>query len=202
VHAANLTDKLGRERTLVLIKPDGIVRGIVGKILARFERAGLKIVAMKLACPTREFAAGHYSGSRDWLEGMGKKTLDSFSQFGLDVNEIMGTDEPLEIGKMVQDWLVDYLADQPIVSVVLEGVHAISSVRRLIGFTIPCRAEPGTIRGDWAIDSNTIANIEKRATKNLVHASGDEGEARHEIEYWFKENEIIEYERCDRPALF
>lgn len=191
-----------QERTLVLLKPDAVARGLVGEITGRFERAGLKIVAMKVVQATREKAAGHYSGPDAWLSGMGQKTLDSFDDFGMDVEEVLGTKVALEIGKMVHSWLVDYVSSGPIVAMVLEGVHAISAVRRLIGFTIPSRAEPGTIRGDYSIDSNTISSLEKRATKNLVHASGNPEEAAQEIAFWFDEDEIVSYTRPDETVMF
>jgi len=197
-----MSAELKNERTLVLVKTDAVMRGLIGEIIGRFERAGLKIVAMKMVYPGKEHAAGHYSGSEEWLKGMGNKTLDSFSQNNLDVKAIMGTDDPLEIGKMVQQWNVDYLSSGPVVALVLEGIHAIAAVRRIIGFTIPARAEVGTIRGGLSIDSNTIANIEKRATKNLVHASGDKTEAEHEIQHWFESEKILNYKRCDAHVMF
>jgi len=191
-----------QERSLVLLKPDAVARGLVGEIIGRFERAGLKIVAMKVIHPTPEKAAGHYSGPDEWIRGMGKKTLDSFEQFGMDVNEVLGTEDPFEIGSMVLNWLVDYVSSGPVVAIVLEGVHAITAVRRMIGFTIPSRAEPGTIRGDYTIDSNTISSLEKRSTKNLVHASGNVEEAAQEIAYWFNPDEIVSYKRTDEDVMF
>jgi len=193
---------LKQEKTLVLLKPDAVARGLVGEIIQRFERAGLKLVAMKLVFPTKEMAAGHYSGPDSWIQGMGQKTLDSFQQFGMDVQAELGTENALEIGQMVRGWLIDYVASGPIVAMVLEGVHAVSAVRRLIGFTIPSRADPGTIRGDLSIDSNTLSSVEKRSTKNLIHASGDTEEAAREIAYWFREEEIVSYPRADEAAMF
>ncbi len=191
-----------KEQTLVLLKPDAVARGLSGQIIARFERAGLKIVAMKMVHPTPEMADGHYAGPDEWIEGMGQKTLDSFEQFGMDVEEVLGTNDPFKIGSMVHSWLVDYVSSGPVIAMVLEGVHAITAVRRMIGFTIPARAEPGTIRGDYTIDSNTISSLEKRSTKNLVHASGDPEEAAQEIAYWFDPEEIVDYRRAGEDAMF
>jgi len=191
-----------QERSLVILKPDAVARGLVGEIIGRFERAGLKIVAMKVLHPTPEMAAGHYSGPDEWISGMGQKTLDSFEQFGMDVNEVLGTEEPFAIGSMVHNWLVAYVSSGPVVAMVLEGVHAITAIRRMIGFTIPARAEPGTIRGDYSIDSNTLSSLEKRSTKNLVHASGNLEEAAMEIAYWFSPEEIVSYKRTDEDAMF
>jgi nucleoside-diphosphate kinase len=191
-----------KERTLVLLKPDAVARGLSGDIIGRFERAGLKIVGLKIVYPTAETAAGHYAGADDWIEGMGQKTLDSFSQFGMDVKAVLGTEDPFEIGTMVKGWLVDYVSSGPIIAIVLQGVHAITAVRRMIGFTIPARADPGTIRGDYSVDSNTISSLEKRSTKNLIHASGNREEAAQEIAYWFGPEEIFDYERTDEGVMF
>jgi nucleoside-diphosphate kinase len=195
-------ESIRRERTLVLLKPDAVARGLIGKIVGRFEMAGLKVVALKMVKPTREMADGHYSGPDDWIRGMGQKTLDSFEEFGMDVQEVLGTEDPFEIGSMVRQWLIDYVASGPIVAMILEGVHAVSAVRRMIGFTIPSRAEPGTIRGDFSIDSNTLSSLEKRSTKNLIHASGDTEEAAQEIDFWFGPEEIADYKRAGEDMMF
>lgn len=191
-----------KERTLVLLKPDAVARGLSGEIISRFERAGLKIVALRMVHPTPEMAAGHYAGPEDWIRGMGQKTLDSFSEFGMDVEKVLGTTDTFEIGTMVKGWLVDYVSSGPVVAMVLEGVHAITAVRRMIGFTIPSRAEPGTIRGDFSVDSNTISSLEKRSTKNLIHASGNEEEAVQEIAYWFSDEAIVDYKRSDEDVMY
>ena len=191
-----------RERTLILLKPDAVARGLVGEIIARFEKAGLKIVGMKMVHPTEEKAAGHYAGPDEWIRGMGQKTLDSFEEFGMDADEVLGTSDTLEIGQMVLSWLIRYISSGPVVAMVLEGVHAIKAVRKMVGFTIPSRAEPGTIRGDLTIDSNTISSLEKRSTKNLIHASGDPQEAAQEIAFWFDPEELFDYKRGGEEIAF
>ena len=191
-----------RERTLILLKPDAVARGLVGEIIARFEKAGLKIVGMKMVHPTEEKAAGHYAGPDEWIRGMGQKTLDSFEEFGMDADEVLGTSDTLEIGQMVLSWLIRYISSGPVVAMVLEGVHAIKAVRKMVGFTIPSRAEPGTIRGDLTIDSNTISSLEKRSTKNLIHASGDPEEAAQEIAFWFDPEELFDYKRGGEEIAF
>jgi len=190
------------ERTVVLIKPDAVKRGLIGEIIKRFEVRGLKIITLKAVEPTQEHAAGHYSGSDEWVTGMGKKTLEAFKKYGIDVKTTMGTTDPLKIGKLVQEWNVSYLSGEPVVAMIIEGMHAISTVRKLVGHTLPILADPGTIRGDFSVDTNTAANIDKRAIRNIVHASGDEKEAEHEINHWFSPEEIIEYERPDRNVMF
>lgn len=190
------------EKTLVLLKPDAVARGLVGEILGRFEKAGLKIVAMKMLQPTKEQVAGHYSGPEAWVAGMGNKTLESFQEFGMDVKAELGTEDPLAIGKMVLGWLIEYISSGPIVAIVFEGVHAVKAIRKMVGFTIPSRANPGTIRGDYSIDSNTISSMEKRSTKNLIHASGDTDEAAQEIAYWFTPEELVCYKRGGEDLMF
>ncbi len=190
------------ERTVVLVKPDGVMRGLVGEILTRFERRGLKILALKLVYPSREHAAGHYSGSDDWIKGMGNKTIETFAKYGIDVVKEMGSSDAFEIGKKVQEWNVNYLAMGPVVAIVLEGMHAITTVRKIVGNTLPILAETGTIRGDYSIDTNTAANVDKRAIRNIVHASGDPSEAEHEIKHWFKADELMSYKRSDEDVMF
>ena len=181
------------ERTLVIVKPDGVKRGLIGEVISRIERAGLKIVAMKMVWATKEQIEGFYPSSQDWFRSVGNKTLNSYREMGLDPKAELGTDDPVEIGKMVKGWLVSYMTETPIVLMVVEGNHAVEVVRKLVGYTLPYKAEPGTIRGDFSVDSPDLANREKRAIRNLVHASDSPEEARREINYWFREDEIYEY---------
>lgn len=191
-----------KERTVVLVKPDGVIRGLVGEIITRFERRGLKLIAMKMMLPSEAHAAAHYSGSEEWVKGMGIKTVDTFAKYGIDTEKEMGTTDVMEIGKMVQQWNVGYLSMGPVVAMVWQGMHAITTVRKIVGSTLPILAEPGTIRGDYSVDTNTAANVDKRAIHNIIHASGDPSEAEHEIEHWFKKDEIVSYRRSDDEIMF
>lgn len=191
-----------QERTLVLVKPDGVKRGIVGRVLIRFEEAGLKIVALKMVQVSREYAENHYPNTPEWIRGMGEKTLQSYREQGKDPVKEMGTDDPMEIGNMIKGWNVDYLTSGPLVALVLEGPHAISVVRKMCGFTLPAFADPGTIRGDFSITSPLVANELKRAVRNLVHASSDQEEADYEIGYWFREEELCSYDSAAEGAMF
>ena len=190
------------ERTLVLIKPDGVVRGLVGEITQRFERTGLKIVGVKMVWADKDQAMAHYPSSEEHMRGMGEKTLKTYSEYGLDPKEYVGTDDALEIGKMIRQWNADFISQGPVIAIALEGNHAIDNVRLLAGNTIPTFAQPGTIRGDYSIDSPALANSRKRAVKNLIHASGDREEAEREIKHWFKEGELHSYGRADEEAMF
>lgn len=180
------------ERTLVLLKPDAVERKVVGEIISRFENAGLTFVATKLVRVERELAEKHYPHDRhEFIKGMGHKSLDSYKEAGKNPVETFGTDDPHEVGLQLQKWLVDFLVSGPIVAVVLEGPNAIAKVREIAGHTIPAKAEPGTIRGDYSDDTALKANSEKRSIKNLVHASGDKTEAEFEIRLWFSEDELL-----------
>lgn len=181
------------ERTLVIIKPDAVKRGLIGEVISRLERAGLKIVAAKMVWARREQMEGFYPSDEGWLRSVGNKTLNSYKEMGLDPKAELGTDDPVEIGRMVKRWLVDYMTETPILLLVVEGNHAVSVVRKLVGNTLPYKAEPGTIRGDFSVDSPDLANREKRSIRNLVHASDSPEEARREIAYWFREDEIYSY---------
>src|SRR3989344_1141915 len=190
------------EKTVLIVKPDGVKRGLVGEVIKRIESRGLKIIALKMIEVSEEHAREHYPNTEPWLRGMGEKTLDNYKQYGKDAVKEIGTDDPLEIGKMVAKWNVDFLTSGPMVAMVIQGIHAIDMVRKIVGKTIPAVAEMGTIRGDFSVDSPTLANIQKRAIHNVVHASGDSSEAAHELEHWFKSEEIHEYKRAEEDIMF
>lgn len=191
------------EQTLVIIKPDGVVRGLIGQILARFERVGLKVVAAKMTQVEKELAEKHYPADRDELwEGIGKKTLENYKELGMDPVKEMGTEDPREIGfKHIRKWLHEYISEGPVFAFVLEGPHAIELVRQMTGHTLPVKAAPGTIRGDFSFDSAAIANAKKRPIRNLIHASGNEEEAKHEVSLWFTDKEITSYMRAEEAAM-
>lgn len=190
---------ISRERTLVFVKPDGVQRGLVGEIIARFERCGLKIVGMKMIWPSKEFLDRHYPKDEAFLTTLGSKTKEAFETYGMNLEATMGTEDLLEVGRRVRGWLLDYVSSAPVVAFVLEGSHAVSVVRKIVGHTLPVFAQPGTIRGDFAIDSPTVANLEQRAIHNLVHASGTVEEAQAEIALWFSPEELFSYPRAGEP---
>jgi len=196
-----MTD-LKEETTILLIKPDGVKRGLTGHIVNRIEMRGLKIIALKLIHATEEHAAAHYPNTEEWLRGMGEKSLENYQALAQDPQEKLGTTDPLEIGKMIQQWNVDFLTSGPVVAMAIKGVHAIAAVRKIVGKTIPAMAEIGTIRGDFSVDSAALANAGKRAVHNVVHASGDPAEAKHEIDHWFSEDEIHDYKRTEEDIMF
>lgn len=190
------------EQTLVVIKPDGVIRGLTSEILARFEKAGLKLVAAKMLTVTREHASKHYPADREELwTGIGNKTLDNYKTLELDAKKLLGTDDPKKIGDIVRVWLLDYISSGPVFAAVLEGPHAVELVRKICGHTLPLLSAPGTIRGDFSFDSAFLANTGRRAIKNLIHASGTIEEAKYEIPLWFGQKEVQKYKRTDEEAM-
>lgn len=190
------------EQTLILVKPDGVKRGLVGEIIKRLETTGLKLVAIKMVKPSKELAERHYPAERrEFIEGMGKKTLENYKELGIDTKRQLGTDDPHKIGLIIRKWLIEMIVGEPVVAMVFEGPLAVSLVRKIAGATLPFIAQPGTIRGDLSFDSSALANLQKRAIKNLVHASGSKEEAEYEIPLWFSKEEILTYKRVDEGLM-
>lgn len=189
--------KMLGERTFVLIKPDAVKRGLIGVICQRFEQAGLKIVTCKMMFPTRKLLDGHFPKSEDWVRGMGEKTLKTYREYQIDPIEILGTADALVIGQKIKEWNYRYLTLGPVMAMVLEGIHAVDTVRKLIGHTLPYKAAPGTVRGDFSINAPDLANVVGSACKNLVHASGTSEEAEQEIANWFSPAELVDWQRTD-----
>ena len=189
------------ERTLVFLKPDGVQRGLVGEVIRRFERAGLRIVGLRMVRASRALLDQHYPSDELFLRTIGGKTREAFEAAGLDVRRETGTDDPVAIGGQVRQWLVEFVASAPVVAFVLEGTHAVAVTRKLVGDTLPFRAAPWTIRGDFSADSPTVANLQKRPVRNLVHASGTAEEAAAEISLWFSPGDLYDYERIDGALI-
>lgn len=189
-------EHLKSERTLVLIKPDGVQKGLIGEIIGRFEQRDLKIVALEMFQPTRAQLDAHYPKDQAWIRRLGEKSLSTYEKYGIDPEPLVGTTDALAIGEMVREWLLSYMLSAPLVRMVVQGLHAVDMVRKIAGPTMPFLADMGTIRGDFSNDSAVLANSEKRAVANLVHASETPQEAEHEITQWFgKKPPIFEYKR-------
>ncbi|MEK6914864.1 MAG: nucleoside-diphosphate kinase [Nanoarchaeota archaeon] len=187
------------EQTLVLIKPDGIQQKLIGKIITRFEDAGLKIVAVKMIWPDEKKAKEHYPLDEEWARNVFDKSKNSAEKN----KEKFIFKNHLDFGKFIQDGLVDFIQESPIVALVLEAPHAIDIVRKMIGATEPRAAIPGTIRSDFAsVESYPNANIKKRAVRNLVHASDSFENAKKEIKVWFNNEEVHDYKRPIDENIF
>ena len=184
------------EKTFVLVKPDGVRKGLIGETITRFQQRDLKIVACEMFQATFEEMDNHYPKDDTWLNRIGEKTKHTYEKYGYDIVTDFGTTENIAIGKVVREWLMDFMTSAPMVRMVVEGVHAVDMVRKIVGPTMPYLAEMGTIRGDYSADSPAIANAEKRAVFNLVHASETPEEAKHEIKHWFGDNPpVFKYPR-------
>jgi len=161
------------EQTLVLVKPDGVARGLTGEVIKRFEQRGLKIVGLKLVRVEMDHAQKHYTD-----------------------------DITKRRGQKVRDLLLNYITDGPVVAMVVEGVNAIENARKLVGATESKSALPGTIRGDYSHVSFSYADKKNIPVKNIIHASSNEEDARTEIALWFSINEIHDYKRCEDDHLY
>lgn len=187
-----------KERTLVIIKPDGIQRNLVGEVIGRYENVGLKLVAMKMMVATSELVEKHYTLDPEWIRIAGEKSIKSAKEKG----HIPLSEEPVEVGNIVLNSLKKYITSGPIIAMVWEGSHAVAIVRKMVGSTEPLSSDVGTIRGDYVIDSYQVSNQDGRAIRNLVHASGSAKEAEDEIKHWFKSEEIINYRHIQETILY
>ena len=192
-----MTKTVVHERSLVLIKPDGVQRGLVGEIITRFEKKGLKIVAMKMVWPTPELAAKHYDQPESAMMLLGERTIAAYKEKGIEEKRT-----PMEIAREIQKRLVRYLATGPVVAMVIEGAHAIAHVRKIRGATNPLGADVGSITADYTIDSYFAADPDARAIRNLAHASGSVEEAEVEIKLWFTPEEVLDYELAIEKILY
>ncbi len=174
------------ERTFLMIKPDGVRKGLVDEIIKRIEGIGLKIIARKTLIPSKELVERFYPSDDEWFTSVGNKSAKSYEEAGLSLKETFGTEDRCEIGKIIKTWLVKFICSGPVVPMIIEGGDAVNKVRKLAGYTDPSAAEKGTIRGDLTDESIEKANREKRAVENLVHASSDPEEAEREISIWFE----------------
>lgn len=177
------------ERTVILVKHDGVQRGLVGETIKRFEQKGMKIIAMKMVQPNKELALRHYKFTPEWVKKLATNTRKAAESKGKTITE---TDD--QIAQRVQGWLINYLTEGPIVAVLFEGYHAIEIGRKIVGHAEARQADIGTIRGDYSVESYDLADLKERPIRNMVHASGSKEEADNEISVWFKDDEIVNYE--------
>lgn len=187
-----------KERTLVIIKPDGVQRTLIGEIIKRYERSGLKLVAMKMVVATEDYIEEHYTLDPEWRRITGEKTIASYLKKG----DTPWTTDPLEVTKVLLTTLKKYMASGPVIVMVWEGAHAVEIVRKITGGTEPRTSDVGTIRGDFVLDSYIMSDGDKRAVRNLVHASGSPKEAQMEIKHWFKDDELVNYRLVQDEILY
>lgn len=186
-----------KEKTFVIIKHDGIQRTLIGEIIRRIERTGLKITALKMFVPTREQAVKHYGKDDAWCEKVGARTIENIEKGGSKAQK-----SALEYGREVLEALFHYMTLGPVVAMVVEGNQAVGIVKKLVGGTEPLTSDVGTIRGDFTLDSYDAANVNGRAVRNLIHCSDQVSEALREIDIWFGQDDINSYRLIQETMLY
>lgn len=189
-----------QEKTLVIIKPDGVQRSLIGEIIRRYERTGLKLLAMKMVVATEDMAIKHYYevGGDAWLEEVGRKASASYEKKGMKSPYATNMDN----GKAILKANAKYLSSGPVIAMIWQGNSAVGLVRKITGGTEPLSSDVGTIRGDFTLDSYQMADMDQRSIRNLIHASGTPEEAEKEIKIWFKEEELNNYKLVQEQILY
>lgn len=186
-----------KERTFVIIKPDGVQRALVGEIIKRAERVGLKIVGLKMLLPTEDQCWTHYNKDDAWFTQKGERTAADRKAAGLPVDK-----QAIEYGKDIVAALVKFMTSGPVVAMVLSGNQAVGIVKKLVGGTEPLTSDVGTIRGDFTLDSYELSTRDERAVRNLIHCSDKPEEAEREIKIWFKPEELVGYRQLNEEILY
>lgn len=186
-----------REQTLMIIKPDGVQRGLIGEVLRRFERTGLKFIGIKFIVPAEEQCWTHYNKDDAWFLKKGTNIFEARKAAGMPVDK-----EPIEYGRDIIKQLANFMTSGPVLVAVIEGNEAVSVVKKIVGATEPKTSDVGTLRGDFTIDSYDLAGIDGRAVRNLIHCSDAPEEAQREIAIWFKKDELIKYRLVGEQILY
>lgn len=194
----NSTPHPKSERTLVIVKPDGVQRSLLGEVIKRYERVGLKLAAIKMIVANPAMVEKHYTLDPDWRRVTGEKTIKSYRDKGL----TPPLTDPLAVTALILENLKRYMSSGPIVLMVWQGAHAVSIVRKVTGGTEPLTSDVGTIRGDFVLDSYQMSDADGRAVRNVIHASGSVKEAEREIAHWFKSEEIVNYRLVGEQILY
>lgn len=186
------------ERTLIILKPDAIQRSLIGEIINRYERIGLKLVGLKLMVPTEEMVEQHYTLDPEWRRITGEKTIKGYLDKGL----TPPITDPMEVTARLLMRLKKYMTAGPVIAMVWQGAHAVEIVRKLTGGTEPLKSPVGTIRGDYVLDSYEMTDLDNRSIRNLIHASGSVKEAQDEISHWFKPEELLDYKLIQEQIIY
>lgn len=184
------------EKTIIIVKHDGVQRGLVGDIIKRFEQRGLRLAGIKMNHATKKMAEQQYKVTPEAIEKTGGNTIKAYKAKGIDFKETKK-----QITERVFKWLRDYLTEGPVVVMLWEGYHAIEIGRKIVGHAEPRQAELGTIRGDYALESYELADSKKRPLRNIIHASGNKQEAENELKLWFNKEEIYDWEKHDWKVI-
>lgn len=186
-----------KERTFVIVKPDGVQRSLIGEIIKRFERTGLKLVGLKLTILDSDRIWKHYNKDDAWFEKKGTRIIEDRKASGLPVEK-----EAIEYGKDIIRALEKFMTSGPVVMMAWEGNQAVNVVKKIVGDTEPSSSDVGTIRGDLTLDSYNIAAVDDRAVRNLIHCSDEPDNANFEIGLWFDEKELIDYRLVGDQILY
>lgn len=186
-----------KERTFVIIKPDGVQRSLIGEIVKRFERAGLKIVGMKFGLLDSKKIWDHYNKEDEWFLKKGNNIIKDRGD-----NNLLIEKEAIDYGKDIIRALEKFMTSGPVVSLVIEGNQAVAVVKKLVGGTEPTTSDVGTIRGDFTLDSYALSAVDDRAVRNLIHCSDQVDEAKREISLWFDEKELLDYRLVSEAILY
>jgi len=186
-----------KERTLVILKPDAVQRGLVGEIIRRIENTGLKLVALKIVNATEEQLWAHYNKDDEWFLKKGTRTIEERTAMGMPIEK-----EAIEYGKDIIRALVSFMSCGPVAPMVWEGNQAVGIVKKIVGSTEPLSSDSGTIRGDYTLDSYELSSLDSRAVRNLIHCSDPVTDAVREIPIWFTENEILKYRLIAEQILY
>jgi nucleoside-diphosphate kinase len=193
---------MNKQKALLIIKPDGVQRGLIGRIISRFVTVGLKIIGLKFEMATSDKVMAHYPETEAWFRKVGERTLTNYQKKGLDASSVFKTNDAVSIGKIVKGWLVTYFQESPVFMAVVEGYDCIEIVRKISGNTIPVLATPGTIRGDFSHDTIDLANEQNRPLRNIIHASDSVEDGEKEVSLWFKKEELFEYETAGEKFMY
>lgn len=194
---ADSTLKFQEERTLALIKPDGVQRSLMGEIIRRIERTGLKFVAFKLLVPNREQLVAHYNKDDAWFAAKGARVVADRKLHNLPVDK-----DAMDYGREIIDLIVNFMTAGPVLAFVVQGNESVAVVKKLVGATEPKTSDVGTIRGDFTVDSYDHSSVQNRAVRNLIHCSESPEEAERELKVWFKPEEIVKYRLLQEQMLY
>lgn len=186
-----------QERTFVILKPDTVQRSLMGEVIRRFERTGLKCTAMKMFMADEARLLAHYNKDDAWFLKKGNRIIEDLQSQGRPVEK-----EAIEYGKDIIRTIVHYMEAAPVVAMVWEGNEAVAVVTKLVGTTEPKTSDVGTIRGDFTVDSYSHSSYENRAVRNLIHCSESPEEAEREIALWLKEDEVMNYTTAQERIMY
>lgn len=197
IKSIHMDRKPHQERTFVILKPDTVQRSLMGEVIKRFERTGLKFTAMKMFVPQPAQLMAHYNKDDAWFLKKGTRIIEDLKAQGLPVEK-----DAMAYGREIIETIVKYMTAAPVVAMVLEGNQAVAVVTKLVGTTEPATSDVGTIRGDYTVDSYAHSSYETRAVRNLIHCSESPEEAEREIGIWFPENEIMNYVTAQERIMY